>query len=586
MKLVIGRIAALAAAASIAALATGAAAQTDARAGLKAGVRDAGQAASHISLVSTTPPAPGMRVPYFDGTPPAPGTPPTAALAFANSDMAFEGTKLFQGNFQGFNVYDIANPVQPKLLASIVCPAGQGDVAVHGNLLFYSVEPPAGRLDCGKGGTGDAKVASKERFRGVRIFDISNLADPKQVAAIQTCQGSHTVTLVPDKRDPKTLYAYSSGLAGVRSADEMAGCSADEADPNTSLFSIDVIKVPLDAPEKAAIVARPRLFADAGKLNGLAQAGKLSSGKDTMATRNCHDITVYPAIDRAGAACMGNGLLLDISNPANPKRLDAASDPNFGTWHSATFNNKGDVVLFTDEWGGGTQPRCRPTDPQYWGGDATFKIEGGGKLAVQGYYKIPNTQSDVENCVAHNGNLIPVPGRDVMVQAWYQGGLSVFDFTDTKKPVEIAFFDRGPLHAGDMWVGGYWSTYWYNGRIYGSEITRGLDVLKLEPSAMLSKNEIAAAELIKEAGSNPQTQTRIVWPDKPVVARAYLDQLLRTKAIGAAQAAAVDKALTAMETGTKGANAALVTQLKAGAAKASGRDIERYEGIARILSKA
>jgi hypothetical protein len=581
-------------------MATAAAAQSDPRAGLKAGVKAPGVAISHMRLVSTTFTPAGFTDANFDenataasaSAPDARGRDtggPAAGSNYANSDIAFSGTRVIQGNYQGFNVWDMANPAKPKLVSSTVCPGGQHDVGVYGNLMFMSVENPRGRLDCGAGGSTDAANVNKERFRGIRIFDISNIASPKQIAAVQTCQGSHTLTLIPAPKE-RAVYVYNQGTSTVRSSDELAGCSADANDPRTALFSIDVIKVPLDAPEKAAIVSHPRLFADAAGSQTSVLSKKTDARPDgsqpARETRNCHDITVYPAVGLAGGACQGNGLLLDISDPPNPKRLDAVTDPNFAAWHSATFANSGKKVLFTDEWGGGSSPRCRPGDPQFWGGDAIFDIAADGKMGIQGHYKIPNNQGLAENCVAHNGNLVPVPGRDVMVQGWYQGGVSVLDFTDAKKPFEIAFFDRGPLSADKTWLGGYWSIYWNNGYIVGSEIARGLDVLELEPSAMLSKNEIAAAKLIQNKENNPQTQMKIVWPDKPVVARAYLDQLVRGKAIDAGQAASVDQALTAMEKGTKGANTALIAQIKAAGAKANGRNVERYDGIARILAKA
>ena len=414
-------------------------------------------------------------------------------------------------------------------MASIVCPGGQGDVSIWGNLLFMSVEQTRGRLDCGVQGV--TAPVSAERFRGIRIFDISNLKSPKQVAAIQTCRGSHTHTLVPVKNDPDTLYVYGSGTSNVRSGEELSGCSGlkPEEDPNTALFSIDVIKVPLKTPEKAAIVNRPRLFADptTGAISGLWQGGNHGEGtQSSRMTNQCHDITVYSEIGLAAGACSGNGILMDISDPENPKRLDAVTDKGFAYWHSATFNNDGTKVVFTDEWGGGSRPRCRATDPLTWGANAIYDVVDK-KLVHKGYYKMPAPQTDTENCVAHNGSLIPVPGRDLMVQSWYQGGVSVFDFTDSANPVEIAFFDRGPINPKELVTGGYWSSYWYNGNIYGAEISRGIDVFRLLPSAFLSENEIAAANLVRFEEFNSQNQPRYVWPPSFVVAKAYLDQLAR-----------------------------------------------------------
>ncbi|MGE0814694.1 MAG: LVIVD repeat-containing protein [Vicinamibacterales bacterium] len=534
----------------------------DPRIGLKAGLHDAGFAARNMELVANLPkpkgffdpeapagspstPEPPPGTPPTPPTPPAPGTPPPRGSGFTNSDLAFKGINVIVGNYNGFNSYDIENARRPKLVASIVCPGGQGDVSIWGNLLFMSVEQTRGRIDCGTQGV-EATV-SAERFRGIRIFDITNLKNPKQVAAIQTCRGSHTHTLVPDRKDPTTLYVYGSGTGNVRSGEELAGCSGlkPEEDPNTALFSIDVIKVPLKNPEKAAIVARPRIFADekTGALAGLWSGGDHGPGTQrTSQTNQCHDITVYSEIGLAAGACSGNGILMDISDPVNPKRLDFVSDTGFAYWHSATFNNDGTKVVFTDEWGGGGRPRCRATDPLTWGADAIYDIVDG-KLVHRGYYKMPAPQSDQENCVAHNGSLIPVPGRDIMVQSWYQGGVSVFDFTDSTKPAEIAFFDRGPIDAKDMYSGGYWSSYWYNGNIYGAEIARGIDVFQLLPSEYLTQNEIDAAKLVRLPDFNSQNQPKIVWPPSFVVAKAYLDQLDRQKSIDPARSKALRAAL-------------------------------------------
>jgi hypothetical protein len=469
-------------------------------------------------------------------------------MNFANTDLAFSKTHLFLGNFRGFNTYDIENPRRPELLASVVCPGGQGDVSVYGHLLFMSVEQTRGRVDCGAEGV--QTPVSAERFRGVRIFDISDLKRPRQVAAVQTCRGSHTHSLVNDPNDTANIYVYVSGTSVVRSGDELEGCSKKdpEDDPDTSLFSIDVIRVPLAHPDQAAIVNRPRIFADVktGSVAGLWPGGDHGPGTQTSSVTNqCHDITVYPETGLAAGACAGNGVLLDIHDPVHPVRLDAVSDKNFAYWHSATFNNDGTKVIFTDEWGGGMRPRCRAGDPINWGADAIFDIVDQ-KLQFRSYYKMPAVQTEQENCVAHNGSLIPVPGRDIMVQAWYQGGVSVFDFSDSMHPFEIAFFDRGPLDVKTLILGGYWSAYWYNGRIYGSEIVRGLDVFALRPSEHLSQSEIDAASLVWLDQLNVQAQRKNSWPDVPVVARAYLDQLSRAHVLQPSRAnevkSAVDRA--------------------------------------------
>ena len=596
---------------------------SDPRYTLKPGMYDAGESAMGIKhlLLLHKPPAFELGASTPDdpkvtktlnqlgvGDPskmPAPLRMVIAQLGFANSDFAFQGTHLFQGNFYGVSIYDIANPAKTKLLTSLVCPGGQGDVSVYKNLLFMSVEMGNGRVDCGAQGfpaepppaAGHEKdprlpVAQKDRFRGVRIFDISDINKPKQVAAVQTCRGSHTHTLVTDPSDPNNVYLYVSGTSYVRPADELAGCSgaAPDKDANTSLFRIDVIKVPVAAPQQAAIVSSPRVFVDArtGALNGLNNGGGHDQKDPTKPadTNQCHDITVYPAIGLAAGACSGNGILLDIKDPVHPKRVDAVNDPNYAYWHSASFSNDGSKVVFTDEWGGGLGARCRPNDPLKWGADAIFNLKDD-KLSLQSYYKLPAAQTDTENCVAHNGSLVPVPGRDIEVQAWYQGGISIMDFTDPAKPFEIAYFDRGPIDAKTIVLGGDWSAYWYNGSIYGSEIARGLDVFELTPTQFLTQNEIDAAKAVKTADLNVQTQQRIVWPSKLIVAKAYLDQLGRSSALPAEQLAtlnqAVDKAQKSkLNAKDKAALAKLAGTLDASKAS-NAADSKRIEGLASIL---
>ena len=585
---------------------------TDPRVGLKAGLTDAGTAALHMELVANLPKPEG----FFDpeapagspieperapGTPPppppAPGTPPPPpprGSGFTNSDLAFFGTNAVVGNYHGYNIYDVENARRPRLLTSVVCPGGQGDVSVWGHLLFMSVEQTRGRLDCGLQGI--EGTVSAERFRGVRIFDISDIRKPRQVAAVQTCRGSHTHTLVPDPKNPSRLYVYGSGTSSVRPGEELEGCSAKDAkdDPNTSLFSIDVIEVPLGAPQNARIVNRPRIFMDetTGNIAGLWQGGNHGEGTQTSRiTNQCHDITVYSEIGLAAGACSGNGILLDISDPQNPKRLDHVIDKSFAYWHSATFNNDGTKVVFTDEWGGGSRPRCRATDPLTWGADAIFDIVDR-TLVFKGYYKMPAAQSEQENCVAHNGSLIPVPGRDIMVQSWYQGGVSVFDFTDSAKPVEIAYFDRGPIDAKNLVSGGYWSSYYYNGFIYGAEIARGIDIFRLLPSQFLSQNELDAAALVRWNEFNSQNQPKVSWPASTVVARAYLDQLRRGTAVSAARADAIASTIQKLDGVRAGDRTAApvlaevataATALEKEAAALQGRDAQRLRGIAEAL---
>ena len=528
-------------------------------------------------------------------------------LAFANSDIAFQGKHLFQGNFYGVNIYDISDPAKARLVTSMICPGGQGDVSVYKNLMFMSVEQPNGRIDCGAQAFPPAPPPSpgeekkptipapqKDRFRGVRIFDISDIRNPRQVAAVQTCRGSHTHTLVVDPKDKNNVYIYVSGTSFVRQNEELAGCSggAPDKNPDTALFRIDVIKVPLAAPQGARVVSNPRVFIDprSGAINGLSNGGthgKAGMEKPTDSDQ-CHDITVYSAIGLAAGACSGNGIVLDIKDPVHPKRLDAVNDPNYSYWHSASFSNDGTKVLFTDEWGGGLGARCRANDPSKWGADALFRLKDN-KLSFSSYYKMPAAQGDSENCVAHNGSLIPIPGRDIEVQAWYQGGVSVVDFTDIDHPVEIAYFDRGPIDPHMLILGGDWSAYWYNGHIYASEIARGLDIFELSPTASLTQNEIDAAKTVQVAELNVQNQQKIEWPARLVVARAYLDQLERSQALPADQIAAVREAIQGAE--SSNLNPGELAKLRgfapslkksAGITK-SATDSKRLQALAEIL---
>ena len=585
---------------------------TDPRASLKPGVYDAGEAAmglKHIELVkkpdafqlgSTKPDDPKVQKTLgllgIGDASKIPGGPRLvlAQLAFANSDLAFQGHYLFQGNFYGMSIYDISNPAKTSLVTSMVCPGGQGDVSVYKNLMFMSVEMPNGRIDCGIQGFPPATpapdkanqpmlpAANKERFRGVRIFDISDIRSPKQVATVQTCRGSHTHTLVLDPNDKDNVYIYVSGTSFVRQSEELEGCSGEkpDKDPNTSLFRIDVIKVPLASPQDAKVVSSPRLFMDTqtGSLAGLSSGATHGKGKPSP-TDQCHDITVYSAIGLAAGACSGNGILIDIKDPANPKRLDAVNDPNYAYWHSASFSNDGKKVVFTDEWGGGLGARCRATDPNQWGADAVFNVEDN-KLKFASYYKMPAAQGVSENCVAHNGSLVPIPGRDIEVQGWYQGGISVMDFTDASHPVEIAYFDRGPIDPNMLVLGGDWSAYWYNGHIYASEIARGLDVLELTPTKFLTQNEIDAARAVHLTELNVQNQQKIEWPRTLVVAKAYLDQLERSQALPADQIASVRHAIQSNDTAKLKSLAASVEQSASGK---TGADATRLTELAEIL---
>lgn len=556
----------------------------DPRVGLKAGLFDAEEAIWNLRKVSET-------------------RPPKDFVGVTNSDLAFKDNYAIQGNYNGFMVWDISNLSTPQLVVDFLCPASQSDVSVYRNLLFVSGEGLGGRLDCGTQGVD--KAVSKDRLRGIRIFDISDIKNPKYISNVQTCRGSHTHSVLKDPEDDENVYVYVSGSAPVRPGEELPGCSSamPDEDPNSALFRIEVIKVPLANPEQAAIVNSPRIFenlteapthgmspADKAEIEKakkegafiaeimgqqmvipdqyvqqmLAQVVKARGGSgeptaaDSAALREklpeiiaqqfgvggddeddgpkrgpnqCHDITLYPEIGLAGGACEGYGLLLDIKDPANPKRIDAVADSNFAYWHSATFNNEGDKVLFTDEWGGGGQPKCREADPMEWGANALFTINENNEMEFQSYFKMPAAQTPQENCVAHNGSLIPIPDRDVMVQSWYQGGISVFDWTDANNPVEIAYHDRGPVDSTRMQMGGSWSVYWYNGAIVNSEIARGLDVFELKPSPWITENEIAAANTVKLDYLNAQGQPRYEWPATFALAKAYVDQLERNNSL-------------------------------------------------------
>jgi hypothetical protein len=552
----------------------------DPRIGLAPGWMDAESAIRNLEHVASAP----RPVGFFN-----PATPDDGR--FSNSDLAFRDDYLFQGNYQGFQVFDISDPAALEPVAAVLCPGGQGDISIYGDILVMSAQETRGRIDCGLEGVADS--ISAERMQGIRVFDISNVRNPRQVAAIQACRGSHTHSLVTNPEDPEHVYVFIQGTSRVRDAAELPGCSgaAPDEDPNTSLFRIEVVRIPLAAPERAELVGMPRIFADreTGAIAGLWAGGDHGPGTQrTSETNRCHDITAYPGIGLAAGACSGNGILLDIRDPANPVRVAEVSDPNFSYWHSATFNNDGTKVLFTDEWGGGTQPRCRASDPPTWGANAIFTYEEG-RLELAGYYKLPVPQTETENCVAHNGSLIPVPGRDIIAQAWYQGGLSVVDFTDAANPFEIAFFDRGPLSDELLVTGGYWSTYWYNGHIYGAEIQRGIDVFRLLPSEHLSAAEIAAAELVRTDQVNVQHQQRIEWPAAVPVAQAYLDQMVRARRILDARAREVDAMLRRAERGQASATelrqlaARLDVDAAAIEAGTLGGDAERTRKLADVL---
>ena len=505
-------------------------AEEDPRVGLAPGYFPWSEASSNVELLDNDP-----RVAPFDA---APGN-----FGFVNSDLAFTGDHAIAGNFNGFQVYDLSDQTNPALRSSFVCPGGQGDPSVYGDLLFISVEETRGRIDCGTQGA--PGTVNLERFRGVRIFDISDLDNPVQLPGVQTCRGSHTHTIVSDPDDPANIYIYNSGTSSVRSPAELPGCENANTNTQTPVttgnptpWRIDVIKVPLANPETAHIVSQPRIFKDpvTGAFNGLQNtpSGTLHPSGTPYSplpnTNTCHDMTSFTARELVAGACQGNGILLNAEDPVNPVRIDAVSDPNFSYWHSASFNNDGTKVMFTDEWGGGTTARCRVTDQPQWGADAWFDIVDD-QMEFRSYFKMPAVQTTQENCVAHNSSLVPVPGRDILVQAWYQGGMSVIDFSDTANPVEIGYFDRGPINVPNpagLNLGGLWSTYWYNGQIYGTEIARGFDTFGLLPSAQMSENEIDAAREVVLDQFNSQHQPMIEWEPSFNVAGAYFDQAVRS----------------------------------------------------------
>ncbi|HEX5214027.1 MAG TPA: hypothetical protein VFV98_01120, partial [Vicinamibacterales bacterium] len=584
----------------------------DPRVGLKAGAWDAAQAAWNMKLISTTPPGPKV-------------------LGATHSDLAFTDKYVIQGNYNGFEIYDISNVLKPVLVNQYLCPASQNDVSVYKNLLFMSSESTSSRRDCGFGGitVNGTPVAGNEanpdRVRGIRIFDIKDPKNPKFIKSVETCRGSHTHTVVTQPGDKDNVYVYIQGTSGVRPEAEVKGCvdtGADAADPNNARFRLEVIKIPLADPSKAEITNAARIFqnlpvaprnperdAAGARAGGAGRAGAPPAGGATGAgagaagagaggatpppvvagggTANvaggaagapagpgrggrgnapptgpnqCHDITVYPDVGLAGGACAGLGLLLDIREATHPIRIDFVGDANMSFWHSATFSNDGKKILFSDEWGGGSAPRCRATDKLEWGADALFVIENN-KMVFKSYYKMPAAQTDQENCVAHNGSLLPIPGREVMVQAFYQGGLTVFDWTDAAKPYEIAFFDRGPINADRLVSGGSWSAYWYNGHIVSSEIFRGLDIFDLVANPNLTQNEIDAMNTVRLDYWNPQEQRKFVWPPSFALARAYVDQLERSKGLTEARLTVVRNSLAAAEKASGGARRTALQQL-------------------------
>ncbi|RZU76422.1 LVIVD repeat-containing protein [Micromonospora kangleipakensis] len=396
------------------------------------------------------------------------------------TDMAFQGPFAFVGNYNGFTIYNIANASNPKIMSQVLCPGSQNDISVYGDLLFLSTDSSRSDDSCS---SVSQSAAVKESWEGIKVFDISDKTNPRYIKAVETDCGSHTHTLVPAK-DGLSVYLYVSSYSP-------ASAFPDCQPPHDS---ISIVKVPLETPTDAAVVATPNLFPEGG------YPGRPGGS----ATTGCHDITAYPQKDLAAGACMGDGILMDISDREAPRVINQVRDTvNFAFWHSATFNNTGTKVIFTDELGGGGAATCNTTVGPNRGADAIYDVTGSGDartMVFRSYFKIPRDNSSTENCVAHNGSLIPVPGRDIMVQAWYQGGISVWDFTDSSAPREIGYWERGPISDTRLVLGGAWSSYYYNGNIFSSDIQKGLDVLEIDQAS------IPGAETRHFTRLNVQTQ--------------------------------------------------------------------------------
>lgn len=570
----------------------------DPRSTLKPGRYDAGIAISNMKQVSHV-----KKPAAFDSA---------AGLKFINSDLAFGTHYVYQANFAGFTIWDITDPANPVLASATKCITSQGDPTIVGNLLFLSAEGAGNRNDCGDGGVQDPK----DHMAGVRIFDVSNPKAPKLVKNVQTCKGSHTHTLVPSPKDPRIIYLYVSGQQAARPETELAGCKngTDPADPTNSLFQLDIIKVPLDHPEQARVIPGARIFTG---LDGGGECTQFCVPADprrqaarrarpapdpTMPTgpRNCHDVTAYPAMNLLAASCSTHSIIVDISNPEKPVRLDALMDTNnFQGRHTAAFSNDGKKVIQTDEWGGGTGPMCQASSMIELGGNTVISLDEKRKQTQRAYFKLPSAQAAEENCVSHNGGIIPVPGRDLYVQGWYQGGVNIMDFTSPDSAFEIGYFDRGSItpprgadvpqppvdpsvRGGGNAIGGSWGAYYWNGFIFSSELDRGMDILELTPSAHLSANEIAAAKLVRFDAYNPQSQPKMTWPPAFVVVRSYLDQLVRNGGLASERTAAIASALDIAEMKSGAARATALNEL----ARQVDRDVAGAKDGARVRTMA
>ena len=551
----------------------------DPRSTLKPGRFDAGIAISNMKQVSFV-----KKPAAFDTT---------AGLKFINSDLAFGTHYIYQANFAGFTIWDIADPANPVMVSATKCITSQGDPTIYEHLLFLSAEGAGNRNDCADGGVKDPK----DHMAGVRIFDVSNPKAPRLVKNVQTCKGSHTHTLVPSPKDPRTIYLYVSGGQAARPETELAGCKngTDPADPTNSLFMLDIIRVPLDNPENAEVIPGARIFtgldaageckryclpSDPRRQAMAAQRGNQVPGMPTT-PRNCHDVTSYPAMNMLLASCQTHSILVDITNPEKPIRINALVDTNnYQGRHTAAFSNDGTKLIQTEEWGGGTGPMCQASSMKELGGNTIITLDGKKKQTQRAYFKLGSAQSAEENCVAHNGGIIPVPGRDLYVQGWYQGGVNIMDFTNPDTALEIAYFDRGSINpprgadvpaqpvdpsvrGGGNTIGGSWGAYYWNGMIVSSELDRGMDILELVPSDQLSANEIAAAKLVRFERYNPQSQPKLTWPPAFVVVRSYLDQLVRHTGLSPERTTAISSELDMAEMKSGAARAAALNALAA-----------------------
>ena len=408
-----------------------------------------------------------------------PKQPPFEAEGDFNSDLAFEDGFAYQGNYDGFAIWDVRKPGRPKLVSQVHCPGSQNDITVNDGIVVTSTDSRRTDDSCNSAAT--STPSAPTTWEGLKIFDVRDPTNPRYVKGVRTDCGSHTHTVLPERKR-LLIYVQSYDIAADRFACE---------GPHDK---ISIVEIPRDDPDSSEVIAEPVLFPDGGNPG--------EPGGTERATTGCHDITVYQQIGLAAGACTGQGVILDIRNPEAPKVLSSVEDPNFAFWHSATISNDGKKVLFTDEKGGGSGPECNPTVGPNRGADAIYNIQDPANPKFVSYWKIPRTQTNTENCVAHNGNLIPVKNRDILVQAWYQGGISIIDWTNPRKIRELAYFDRGPIDETRLVLGGSWSAYFYNGLIFSSEIQRGFDTFAfLDPVVLRALRNISGT-------LNAQTQER------------------------------------------------------------------------------